>query len=214
MNNIGGQNIKTREDIDNSIYIETPPMRISFVVIDELKKCGIICENSNILDIGAAAGDFLLYCKKNINTNITNGINYFNERHKLNDKILKENDIHIQYCDAIKYNYYDFIYDIYWLWIEYPDTELEIIELIKKAAKYNNKSCKIIICYETMQYICNNCSHCINIRDNIDNKWKTYRNLNNFKKAINCDVQHKHIYFNTGDNCRQKGIYTLIIITI
>lgn len=28
MNNIGGQNIKTHEDIDNSIYIETPPMRI------------------------------------------------------------------------------------------------------------------------------------------------------------------------------------------
>ena len=40
--------------------------------------------------------------------------------------------------------------------IEYLESKNR--RLSKKAAKYNNKSCKIIICYETMQYICNNCS--------------------------------------------------------
>lgn len=207
-NTISGINIKQNEIIDNKDFIEEPPMRISFTIIDELYKCNIIKNTDIITDLGAAAGDFLLYCKKYLKIDNVKGINYYNYRHTINKNLLDKYNISINYCEATQYNFGEDDATIYWIWIENPETEMKIIKKIK------NK-CKIIIAYETMQKICGNCNHCKNIRNNISIKWPYYQDLSKLKEIMGIDnINHKNIYFNVGNNCRQSGLISLVLIDL
>jgi|SaaInlV_125m_DNA_1040241.scaffolds.fasta_scaffold18253_4 hypothetical protein len=212
-NTISGINVIHKEIIDNRDFVEQPPMRISFTIIDELYRSNIIKDTDIITDLGAAAGDFLLYCKKYLKINNVKGINYYNNRHTINKAMLDKYNINIDYCEATLYNFKEDNATIYWIWIENPETELKIIEFIKNNVK--NKS-RIIIAYETMQYICQYCNHCKNIRNNISKKWKNYYyDISKLKDRIEIDnVYYKNIYFNVGDTCRQSGLITLVLIDL
>lgn len=212
-NTISGVIVTQEEIIDTSDFVEEPPMRISFTIIDELYRSNIIKDTDIITDLGAAAGDFLLYCKKYLKINNVKGINYYNNRHTINKAMLDKYHINIDYCEATLYNFKEDNSTIYWIWIEDPETEMKIIELIKNNVK--NKS-RIIIAYETMQYICQYCNHCKNIKNNISKKWiNYYYDISKLKERIKINnVYYKNIYFNVGNTCRQSGLITLVLIDL
>lgn len=85
------------------------------------------------MDIGCGAGDLLLYCEINFKINEVIGINYFNERHLINYPLLNRYNIKIFNIDALKYIYNYDNSDVFWLWIEEPKIEIELLKLIQNA---------------------------------------------------------------------------------
>ncbi len=238
--NISGKNIIIKENIndDDFIYKEEVPMRTPFTILDNLYEFNLIKENDNLMDIGCGAGDLLLYCKINFKINEAIGINYFNERHLTNYPLLNRYNITIFNTDALNYIYNWDKSDVFWLWIEEPKIEIELLKLIQNAvANHEHNKCKVLIAYETLQNICqdntsflnkfnlpflNNiisCKHCENIRYNIKNKWQDNK-LENIEKILknhnmnynNRKIDCKHIYFNISNKCRQSGIFSIICV--
>lgn len=238
---ISGKNIIIKENFDKNDYIykEEVPIRIPFTILDSLNELGLIKENDNLLDINCSSGDLLLYCKINFKINDALGINNYSERHLENSEILNRYYITIINCEAITYIYNWDKTDVFWLWMEEPKTEIEVLKLIQDSVvNHGHRKCKVLIAYETMQNICKDnyldlyflnkipfynkkisCNHCANIRYNINKKWDDNK-IQNIEKVLkehnnnynNRKIETKQIYFNISDKCRQSGIFSIICV--
>jgi hypothetical protein len=233
--NIFGKNIIINENInkDEFIYIEEVPMRIPFTILDTLFELNLIKENDNFTDISSSSGDLLLYCKINFKINIANHINSYNDTYMKNINLLNRYNINIINSEPLNFVYNWDNSDVFWLWIEEPNTEIEILKLIQNAVvNHGHRKCKVLIAYETMQNICTdiykknfflnktiNCKNCENIRENINKNWDDNK-IENIDKLLrqhnvkynNRIVDCKHIYFNISNKCRHSGIFSIITI--
>ena len=109
------------------------------------------------------------------------------------------------------------------MWIETPNTECKVLELLKKNISSNNKKYNIIIAYNTSGTCKNN--------PNIPNSTEKFNNLCGFCNYLKCVTgkmsiierflnSNNYLYtkksynYNDGLSCRESGELTYYIITL
>jgi hypothetical protein len=166
------------------------------------------------MDLGCGSADIMVYIKTKLKCKEICGIDNTNrslinlKKHRLN--ILKNDILNVNFEGKAQ---------TYYIWIENPKTEIQIIE---RLLKYNGK-CDIIICYNTKGscklnveipneniYFNSDCQFCSYLKC-ISTKLQI---LNNFLKNSNLNYQTRYYNYNNGFGCRESGEFTYIIVSI
>jgi hypothetical protein len=179
--------------MNNINYKYEVPFRSPFLPLINFK---IYFTNKNICDLGCGSGDVILYIKNNFNPKSIIGI----------DKNNSSDSLNIKKCSIENYDFNDDI-NTYYVWIETPKIEINIINKLLKCKKQKT----VIISYNTKSYICikdKKCKIC-KWTSKIQNKIKE---LNNFLKNNNIKYKYTNYEYNDGNKCRQKGIFSYYII--
>lgn len=141
------------------------------------------------------------------------GINHNEKRYRQQKERYNQNVIQ---GDIKEINFKKENFDTYYIWIEEHDTEIHVIEALLNA----NKKCTIIIGYNIKAF----CKAVLNNTSNFNPECKTCSYLScmesktnqvrNFIQSKNIQFTEKHINYDEGRNCRQKGTIKYFIINL
>lgn len=195
--------------MEGLIIVENVPYRSPFGPIDQLKE---YFTNKHVYDLGCGSGDVSVYILKKLNPKSIRGICIESERFAEQNKRYNMNFIG---GDILKIDFQKEKVDTYFMWIESPDTEIEVI----KRNLRSKKKCTIIVAYNVKA----NCSKNPNLEENYNSGCEFCRylrciqgkteKLRRFLKSKNGTAFfEKDIQYNDGNNCRQNGIIKYFII--
>jgi len=186
------------------------PYRTPLSVMYDVKE---YIENKKFMDLGCGCGHLLLFLYLNFNCTKLKGITEDQTKTKRGgnhvwqpNKNIGNKNLNIQYGDIKQYNFEICDMDTYYIWIEKPQLEIDIIKTIKS---YNYEFKKTLI----ISYNTNTRCKCSKCRAYLSYLHPKFNNLLKWLDSEQIIYKIKTSTYDEGIKCRQAGQWSLIIIT-
>ena len=195
-------------------FVDKPPQRTPEKHFDNFID---YIKDKKIVDLGCGSGDSMLYMKYKLNCKEIYGIDLTDRP----DKNIKEHNLNVYKKSILEHDFTGS--DTYYIWIERPDIEAQVVLRLKRYCIKENKKCVVIIAYNTKGG-CKFDKNILNSRNTYNNKCKgicgclgripfKIQHLEKYLKQIS--TYKKVIYkYNEGDGCRESGEFTYFIVNI
>ena len=191
-------------------FVEKVPFRSPEGPLNNLRH---LFAGKNVCDLGCGSGDAMLYIRDALHAKSVCGIDNTN-RSACN---VEAHNLSVTHGDILDVRFEDIGAETFYMWIEAPAVEIEVLRRLKKT----QKPCVAVIAYNTQ----GKCSQLPNDTDlpynaNCDNVICRYLGVIPSKVARLLDElrdEYKFVTeelpYNNGSGCREAGVVTYFIIS-